>query len=133
MDLKARAGLFLGSEEVFKAYRVYDIEVGQVVVSRDVNFDESAFGLPPSIADEDADDLDFDLLELDNDDPRQVVYKQTGKRKYRLNDEDTDAPRPREVCQRPGIEESNAPNSNSSRYEEDEGTKNFDESTPPVF
>ncbi|KAG2763646.1 hypothetical protein PC112_g25720 [Phytophthora cactorum] len=39
-DPKARAGLFLGYEEVSKAYRLYDIEAGQVVISRDVNFDE---------------------------------------------------------------------------------------------
>ncbi|KAG2779909.1 hypothetical protein PC112_g24937 [Phytophthora cactorum] len=39
-DPKARTGLFLGYEEVSKAYRLYDIEAGQVVISRDVNFDE---------------------------------------------------------------------------------------------
>ena len=42
-DSKARTGIFLGYEEAFKAYRVYDIEAGQVGISRDVNFDESAF------------------------------------------------------------------------------------------
>ena len=52
-DPKARAGIFLGYEEVSKAYRVYDIEAGQVVVSRDVNFDESTFGLPSPITNED--------------------------------------------------------------------------------
>ncbi|KAG3207571.1 hypothetical protein PC129_g21391 [Phytophthora cactorum] len=41
-DPKARAGLFLGYEEVSKAYRLYDIEAGQVVISRDVTFDESS-------------------------------------------------------------------------------------------
>ncbi|KAG3023006.1 hypothetical protein PC121_g24825 [Phytophthora cactorum] len=58
-DPKARAGLFLGYEEVSKAYRLYDIEAGQVVISRDVNFDESTFGLSPTISDEDVDDLDW--------------------------------------------------------------------------
>ena len=43
-DPKARAGIFMGYEEVSKAYRVYDIEAKKVVISRDVNFDESAFG-----------------------------------------------------------------------------------------
>ncbi|KAG2870612.1 hypothetical protein PC114_g27304 [Phytophthora cactorum] len=57
-DPKARAGIFLGYEEVSKAYRLYDIKAGQVVISRDVNFDESAFGLSPRIFDEDVDDLD---------------------------------------------------------------------------
>ena len=116
-----------------KAYRVYDIEAGQVVVSRDVNFDESTFGLPSPITDEDADDLDFELLDLNDEEPRQVEYKQTGKRKSRLNHEDTAAPRPRAVRQQPGLEESSAPDSNSSRQEEDEETKDSDESTPPVF
>ncbi|KAG3002461.1 hypothetical protein PC120_g19715 [Phytophthora cactorum] len=66
-DPKARAGLFLGYEEMSKAYRLYDIEAGQVVISRDVNFDESTFGLSPPISDEDVDDLDFDSLDIDND------------------------------------------------------------------
>ncbi|KAG2759286.1 hypothetical protein Pcac1_g28686 [Phytophthora cactorum] len=43
-DPKARTRIFLGYEEVSKAYRLYDIEAGQVVISRDVNFDESADG-----------------------------------------------------------------------------------------
>uniref|UniRef100_A0AAV1U6K5 Integrase catalytic domain-containing protein n=1 Tax=Peronospora matthiolae TaxID=2874970 RepID=A0AAV1U6K5_9STRA len=93
-DPKARAGIFVGYEEVSKAYRVYDIEAGQL---------------------------------------RQMEYKQTGKRKNRLNDEDTAAPRPRAVRQRPGLEESSAPENNSSRQEEDEETKDSGDSTPPVF
>uniref|UniRef100_A0AAV1TGH5 Reverse transcriptase Ty1/copia-type domain-containing protein n=1 Tax=Peronospora matthiolae TaxID=2874970 RepID=A0AAV1TGH5_9STRA len=113
-DPKARAGIF-------------------VVISRDVSFDESTFGLPLLITDEDADDLDFELLDLNDEEPRLVEYKQTGKRKNRLSDEDTAAPRPRAVRQRPGLEKSSAPESNSSRQEEDEETKDSDESTPPVF
>ncbi|KAG6578280.1 Copia protein [Phytophthora cinnamomi] len=42
-DPKAREGIFMGYEERSKAYRVYDIEAGQVVISRDVTFDESRF------------------------------------------------------------------------------------------
>ena len=34
-DAKTRAGVFMGYEEVSKAYRVYGIETGQVVISRD--------------------------------------------------------------------------------------------------
>uniref|UniRef100_A0AAV1UKJ8 Integrase catalytic domain-containing protein n=1 Tax=Peronospora matthiolae TaxID=2874970 RepID=A0AAV1UKJ8_9STRA len=132
-DLKARAGIFVGYEEVSKAYRVFDIEEGRVVVSRDVNFDESTFGLQLPITDEDVDDLDFELLDLDDEELRQMEYKQTGKRKNRLNDEDTAAPRPRAVRQRPGLEESSAPENNSSREEEDEETKDSGDSTPPVF
>ncbi|KAG3127018.1 hypothetical protein PI124_g22122 [Phytophthora idaei] len=77
-DPKARAGLFLGYKEAYKAYRLYDIEAGQVVISRDVNFDESTFGLSPPISDEDVDDLDFDSLDIDNDGSRQTEYKQAG-------------------------------------------------------
>ena len=51
-DPKARVGVFLGYEEVSKACRVYDIEAGQVIISRDVNFKESTFGLSPMIADD---------------------------------------------------------------------------------
>ena len=43
-DAKARPGLFMGYQESSKAYRVYDIEAGKVLISRDVNFDESAPG-----------------------------------------------------------------------------------------
>uniref|UniRef100_A0AAV1V5S4 Integrase catalytic domain-containing protein n=1 Tax=Peronospora matthiolae TaxID=2874970 RepID=A0AAV1V5S4_9STRA len=132
-DPKAHTGIFVGYEEVSKAYRVYDIEAGQVVISRDVNFDESTFGLPSPITDEDADDLDFELLDLNDEEPRQVEYKQTGKRKNRLSDEDTAAPPPRAVRQRPGLEESTAPENNLSRQEEDEETKDSGDSTPPVF
>ncbi|KAG2866461.1 hypothetical protein PC119_g28011 [Phytophthora cactorum] len=94
-DPKARAGLFLGYEEVSKAYRLYDIEAGQVVISRDVNFDESTFGLSPTISDEDVDDLDFESLDIDNDGSRQTEYTQAGKRKSRPSDEDEAARRPR--------------------------------------
>uniref|UniRef100_A0AAV1U725 Reverse transcriptase Ty1/copia-type domain-containing protein n=1 Tax=Peronospora matthiolae TaxID=2874970 RepID=A0AAV1U725_9STRA len=132
-DPKARAGIFVGYEEVSKAYRVYDIKAGQVVISRDVNFEESTFGLQLPITDEDVDDLDFELLDLDDEELRQMEYKQTGKRKNRLNDEDTAPPRPRAVRQRPGLEESSAPENNSSRQEEDEETKDSGDSTPPVF
>ena len=43
-DPKARVGIFVGYEEVSKAYRVFDIEAGQVIITRDVTFDESTFG-----------------------------------------------------------------------------------------
>ncbi|KAG2956681.1 Retrovirus-related Pol polyprotein from transposon TNT 1-94 [Phytophthora cactorum] len=114
-DPKARTGLFLGYEEVSKAYRLYDIEAGQVVISRDVNFDESTFGLSPTISDEDVDDLDFESLDIDNDGSRQTEYTQAGKRKSRPSDEDEAARRPQTVRHRPGLEEAN------------------EESTPPVF
>uniref|UniRef100_A0AAV1TVX6 Reverse transcriptase Ty1/copia-type domain-containing protein n=1 Tax=Peronospora matthiolae TaxID=2874970 RepID=A0AAV1TVX6_9STRA len=65
--------------------------------------------------------------------PLQVEYKQTGKRKNRLNDEDTASPRPRAVRPRPGLEESSASENNSSRQEEGEETKDSVDSTPPVF
>ncbi|GMF41760.1 unnamed protein product [Phytophthora lilii] len=136
-DPKARTGIFLGYEEVSKAYRVYDIEAGQVVISRDVNFDESTSGLSPRISDEDVDDLDFDLLDMENDGPRQTEYKQAGKRKSRPSDEDEVTRRPRTVRHRPGLEEASAPDDSSShRADADEEEKSGDqdeESTPSVF
>lgn len=33
----------MGYEDMSKAYRVFDIEAGQVMIARDANFDESAF------------------------------------------------------------------------------------------
>ncbi|KAL4176616.1 hypothetical protein KRP22_001557 [Phytophthora ramorum] len=141
-DPKARAGLFLGYEEVSKAYRLYDIEAGQVVVSRDVNFDESAFGLSVYTSDEDVDDaaLDLDALDLDdNDGPRQTSFKQAGKRKSRPSGDDDTARRSRPVRHRAGLEEASAPDvSSSRRAEPDEEEKSGDQhedddSTPPVF
>ncbi|KAG4037019.1 hypothetical protein PC123_g27413 [Phytophthora cactorum] len=125
-DPKARAGLFLGYEEVSKAYRLYDIEAGQVVISRDVNFDESTFGLSPPISDEDVNDLDFDSLDIDNDNDssRQTEYKQAGKRKNRPSDEDEAARRPRAVRHRSGLEEAN---------EEEQSGDQDEELTPLVF
>uniref|UniRef100_A0AAV1TI94 Reverse transcriptase Ty1/copia-type domain-containing protein n=1 Tax=Peronospora matthiolae TaxID=2874970 RepID=A0AAV1TI94_9STRA len=120
-------------EEASKAYRVYDIEAGQVVISRDVNFDESAFGLSPPTTTEDANDIDFDSLDLDDEAPGQAQYKQTGKRKGRPHDEGVPAPPTRTVRQRPGLEESSAPDNHTTQQEEDEETKNADASTPPVF
>uniref|UniRef100_H3GC12 Integrase catalytic domain-containing protein n=1 Tax=Phytophthora ramorum TaxID=164328 RepID=H3GC12_PHYRM len=141
-DPKARAGLFLGYEEVSKAYRLYDIEAGQVVVSRDVNFDELAFGLSTHTSDEDVDDaaLDLDALDLDdNDGPHQTSFKQAGKRKYRPSGDDDTARRSRPVRHRAGLEEASAPDvSSSRRAEPDEEEKSGDQdedddSTPPVF
>jgi len=43
-DPKARPSLFTGYEEPSKAYRAYDIEECQVVITRDVNFDGSVVG-----------------------------------------------------------------------------------------
>ena len=54
----------MGYEEVSKAYRVYDIEAKKVVISRDVNFDESVFGFSSLIDDEVLDNFDFNTLDL---------------------------------------------------------------------
>ncbi|CAI5735070.1 unnamed protein product [Hyaloperonospora brassicae] len=79
-DPKARVGIFMGYEEVSKAYRVFDIEAGQVVISRDANFDESAFGISMEPSSEEVDDatLDLDLLDINDSDVRQTNYRQTG-------------------------------------------------------
>ena len=69
-DPKARAGIFLGYEKVSKAYRVFNVEAGQVVISRDVNFDESVLGTGPALTYEDVEDLDLESLVLADDDLR---------------------------------------------------------------
>uniref|UniRef100_A0AAV1TKX7 Reverse transcriptase Ty1/copia-type domain-containing protein n=1 Tax=Peronospora matthiolae TaxID=2874970 RepID=A0AAV1TKX7_9STRA len=126
-------GYSWGYEEASTAYRDYDIEAGQVVISRNVNFDESTFGLSsPTIA-EDTDDLDFDSFDLDDEAPGQEQYKQTGKRKSRPHDKGVPVPPTRTVRQRPGLEESSTPDNHTTHQEEDEEIKNADASTPPVF
>ena len=98
----------MGYEEVSKAYRAYDIEAGQVVVSRDVNFDESIFGLSPMITDDIFDGLDFESLDLVDEGLRPTSFTQSRKRKNRPSNEDEAVSRPRAVRQRPGLEEENA-------------------------
>ncbi|CEG49316.1 FOG: Transposon-encoded proteins with TYA, reverse transcriptase, integrase domains in various combinations [Plasmopara halstedii] len=64
-DPKARSGVFVGYEELSKAYRIYDIGAGQVVISRDVNFDESSFGFSAASYSDDEDD-EFGIFDLDS-------------------------------------------------------------------
>ena len=70
-DPKAREGLFMGYEDMSKAYRAFDIEAGQEVITRDVNFDESAFGFSPTLSEEIVEDaaLSFDSLTIDDGPP----------------------------------------------------------------
>ena len=85
MEPKARTGIFLGYAQTSKAYRVYGIEAGQVVISRDVNLNEGSFRLSPPTINEDVNDIGFDSFELHDTGPGQVQYKQTGKPKSRPN------------------------------------------------
>uniref|UniRef100_A0AAV1VDR1 Integrase catalytic domain-containing protein n=1 Tax=Peronospora matthiolae TaxID=2874970 RepID=A0AAV1VDR1_9STRA len=88
-DPKAREGLFMGYEEVSKAYRVYDIEADQVVTSRDVTFDESTLGLSPMLPQEIVDDTALDIESMNiSDQPHPMQFKQTGKRKSRSNSQE---------------------------------------------
>ena len=114
-DPKARAGIFMGYEEVSKAYRVYDIEAKKVVISRDVNFDESVFGFSSLIDDEVLDNFDFNTLDLNDEVSRPTIFTQAGKRKSRSSNEDEAVSRPRAVRQRPGLEEASAPDNHPSR------------------
>ena len=146
-DPKAREGLFMGYEETSKAYRVFDIEAGQVVITQDVNFDESAFGFSPSLQEEVVEDaaLDFDSLTID-DEPRDTDFKMAGeKRKDRSGHEDTTSRSPRPVRRGDGLEEASAPDEEhrvkrrpSARVEWDEeekrnGQGNEDDASPPSF
>ena len=134
-DTKARVRLFLGYEEVSKEYRVYDIEAGQVVVSRDVNFDESIFGLSLMTTDDILDGLDFESLDLVNESPRPTSFTQARKHKNRPNNEDEAVSTPRAVRQRSGLEEVSAPDDCSSRQADEEGKSEgiHDSATSPAF
>ena len=144
-DPKAREGMFMGYEEASKAYRVYDIEAGQVVISRDITFNESTFDFSMDRSSDDDEDaeLDLDLLAINEDDVRQTVYKQTGKRKSEARPGMSRSARPRT-----GLEQDSAPEHVSNRHqkqrssahettpddEEDTGAYDQDDdSTPPTF
>uniref|UniRef100_A0AAV1U9X3 Integrase catalytic domain-containing protein n=1 Tax=Peronospora matthiolae TaxID=2874970 RepID=A0AAV1U9X3_9STRA len=144
-DPKAREGMFMGYEEASKAYRVYDIEADQVVISRDITFDESTFDFSmdrPSDDDEDA-ELDLDLLAINEDDVRQTVSKHTGKRKSEARLGMSRSARPRT-----GLEQASAPEHVSNRHQkrrssapetmsdDEEDASDYDQdddSTPPTF
>ena len=113
-DPKARVGTFMGYEEVSKAYRVFDIEAGQVVVTRDVNFDEAAFRPSMESSGEEVDDtmLNLDLLEINDDDVRQTNYKRIGKRKIRPSNNVI-----RPVYHQAGLEEESAPDGSIDRHQ----------------
>ncbi|GMF54823.1 unnamed protein product [Phytophthora fragariaefolia] len=138
-DPKAREGIFLGYEERSKAYRVYDIEAGQVVISRDVTFDESSFDGSKGIDDEDVDGVTdyFDDMQV-SDDSGTRVFTQAGKRKSRAEHEDRDnVRRPRRTA---GLEEASAPDHadeepqrESSPQEEKAEDNGEDKSTSPMF
>ena len=46
----------MGNEEVLKAYRIYEIEADQVLMSRDVAFDKSTFSFLPMLPQDVVDD-----------------------------------------------------------------------------
>ncbi|KAG6606572.1 putative integrase [Phytophthora cinnamomi] len=107
-DPKAREGIFMGYEERSKAYRVYDIEAGQVVISRDVTFDESSFDDSKAADGEEVNRLTdvFDDMQV-SDDSGTRVFTQAGKRKSRPDNQDRDnVRRPRRSA---GLEEASAP------------------------
>ena len=146
-DPKAREGLFMGYEEVSKAYRIYDIEADQVVISRDVTFDESTFGFSPALPQEAVDDtaLDFDSMNI-SDEPCTTQFKETGKRKNRSNSHEQVNQRTRPARSGAGLEEASAPNDFEShqakrRYrtranldeERKGGDEDDDDDSPQVF
>uniref|UniRef100_A0AAV1TF55 Integrase catalytic domain-containing protein n=1 Tax=Peronospora matthiolae TaxID=2874970 RepID=A0AAV1TF55_9STRA len=108
-DPKARTGIFLGYEEASKAYRVYDIEAGQVVISR-----MSTLTSPP--------------LDFRRQPPMKTPMTLTSTPSIWMMKRQV-----KRIRQRPGLEESSAPDSHTTHQEEDEETKNADASTPPVF
>ncbi|KAG6578218.1 Copia protein [Phytophthora cinnamomi] len=139
-DPKAREGIFMGYEERSKAYRVYDIEAGQVVISRDVTFDESSFDDSKAADGEEVNRLTdvFDDMQV-SDDSGTKVFTQAGKRKSRPDNQDRDnVRRPRRSA---GLEEASAPgrsedeDQRESTPAQEEKSEEDDEdgSTPPMF
>ena len=127
----------MGYEEVSKAYRIYDIEAGQVVISRDVTFDESTFGFSPTLPQEIVDDtaLEFDSINI-SDEPCTTQLKQTGKRKHRSSNQEQDFQRTIPARHAAGLEEASAPDDfvshqakrrSSTRANLDEERKSSDE------
>ena len=137
----------MGYEEVSKAYRVYDIEADQVVISRDVTFDESTFGFSPALPQEAVDDtaLDFDSMNI-SDEPCTTQFKETGKRKNRSNSHEQVNQRTRPARSGAGLEEASAPNDFESHQakrrsrtranldeERKGGDEDEDDGSPQVF
>uniref|UniRef100_A0AAV1VJD1 Reverse transcriptase Ty1/copia-type domain-containing protein n=1 Tax=Peronospora matthiolae TaxID=2874970 RepID=A0AAV1VJD1_9STRA len=146
-DPKAREGRFMGYEEVSKAYRVYDIEADQVVISRDVTFDEPTFGFSPTLPQEIVDDTALDIESMNiSDEPHPMQFKQIGKRKSRSNSQEQALQRTLPERRGTGFEEASAPDDfethqakrrSSARANLDEERKGSDEdnedATPQVF
>ena len=142
----------MGYEEVSKAYRVYDIEAGRVVISRDVTFDEMIIGFSPLRSSDDDEDatLDFSGLDISNDNGGPVQYQQTGKRKDRSSDANSKDAYLRPAHHGANLEEASVPDrafrrqvknrpdmhARSDLSEEEEKGNHDDEdsdSTPPMF
>ncbi|GMF44609.1 unnamed protein product [Phytophthora fragariaefolia] len=83
------------------AYRVYDMEAGKVVISRDVTFNKSSFDGPKTVDDGDFDAVtdSFDSMHVcEESGPR--VSKQVGKRKSPPEHKDRDdVRRPHDIQQ----------------------------------
>ena len=76
--LRSLRSLSVFSSRPCHTFNIDDIEAEQVVISRDVNLDESAFGLSMLMSDEVAADLDIESLDLDDEDLRPTHFQQTG-------------------------------------------------------
>ncbi|KAJ8527467.1 hypothetical protein ON010_g14797 [Phytophthora cinnamomi] len=122
---KAGEGIFMGYEERSKAYRVYDIEAGQVVISRDVTFDESSFDDSKTADGEEVNRLTdvFDDMQVSEDSGTRV-FTQAGKRKSRPDNQDRDnVRRPRRSA---GLEEASAPGRSEDEAQRKEPKYVFD-------
>lgn len=115
-------------------HRVYDIEAGQMMISSDLNFDESAFGLSMLMSNEAVDGLDLELIGLDDEDPRHRYFQQTAKRKAQPSHKNEDASIRRVVHLRLDLEEASASDDRYSRRAyEDEGRNAKDQHETPTL
>lgn len=118
-----------------------------MVISRDITFDKSTFdfSMDRSSGEGENATMDLDLLEIEDDDVSQTVYKQTGKCKHQAR-----GGMSRSACHQTGLEESSTPEQVLERRQqrrsstreimsEDEEEKHAsiddqdDRSAPPTF
>ena len=87
-----------------------------MVISRDVNLDESVFGFLSTSLDEDIDELNFNDIDIDLYSALETEYKPTEKRKSRSSENKNLPRKSRAVRQKMVLEEASAPIDSYERW-----------------